>query len=137
MYDARLLYSYSSLDRRQSGPDTGHESGSSADSSVSGSTHSSTHRSQPEHAGNGNNNNGVPRPRMKHSSSLSSGSEFSSISHQHLRPPGGDRRSVRSLRGAAIAGASGLGGMPEDLSASRQSFQQALDNPCEYFIDVM
>ena len=28
-----------------------------------------------------------------------------------------------------------VGGVPEDLSASRQSFQQALDNPCEYFIE--
>ena len=123
-----------SSDQRRSGPDTGHESGSSADSSVS--SHSSTHQHPHDHAGNGNNNNGVSRQRMKHSTSLSSASDFTSVSQQHLRIPHGDRRSVRSLRGATIPNSGGLG-VPDDMSASRQSFQQALDNPCEYFIDVM
>ena len=28
-------------------------------------------------------------------------------------------------------------GVPGKLGNSRESFQEALDNPCEYFIDVM
>ncbi|XP_071481928.1 segment polarity protein dishevelled homolog DVL-3-like isoform X4 [Diadema antillarum] len=30
-----------------------------------------------------------------------------------------------------------LGSVPEDLSASRQSFRMAMGNPCEFFVDVM
>ena len=75
-----------------------------------------------------------PVMRMKHSLSTSSG--FTSVSQQNLRmghpamPP--DRISLRS------EGARGGGlGIPGNLGASRESFQEALDNPCEYFIDVM
>ena len=42
------------------------------------------------------------------------------------------------MQGAGrVPGIGGSLGVPDDVSASRQSFQQALDNPCEYFIDVM
>ena len=75
--------------------------------------------------------------RIKHSMSTSSG--FTSVSQQNLRggqpamPP--DRVSVRSLN---VLGAHGGGlGVPGNLGNSRESFQEALDNPCEYFIDVM
>ena len=67
---------------------------------------------------------------MRHSSSLSSASEFTSVSQQQpmypAHHPNADRMSIRSL-----------GHVPQDASGSRASFQQALDNPCEYFIDVM
>lgn len=86
-----------------------------------------------------------PHMHMRHSSSLSSASEFTSVSQQqylqqyhHRGSVGGagggaslppDRMSLRSLN---------IGGqVPPGVSASRASFQQALDNPCEYFIDVM
>lgn len=94
---------------------------------------------------NGNNNNGVlsrrdvPR-RMPHSSSLSTTSDFTSISQAPRMPR--DRISVHSLRGAVIGGGGGAGGgrglaASAEMSGSMQSFQQAMDNPCEYFVDVM
>jgi segment polarity protein dishevelled len=67
--------------------------------------------------------------RMKHSSSLSSASEFTSVSQQHVP---NDRLSLRSFH----VGQQQMGG-PNNASGSRASFQQAIDNPCEYFIDVM
>ena len=73
---------------------------------------------------------------MKHSSSISSASEFTSVSQQQYRPPhyASDRMSVQSLR---VGGGSKMQQMSRDMSGSRASFQNALDNPCEYFIDVM
>ncbi len=74
-------------------------------------------------------------PRMKHSSSLSSSSEFTSVSQQQYHPQyasQSDRMSVQSMR---VGG--NMQQMPRDVSGSRASFQNALDNPCEYFIDVM
>lgn len=108
--------------------------GSSGSSSASGNTHPTmiqygspdTHRRSP---GRSHDSSGG---RIRHSSSLSSASEFTSVSqqqpppHYHTHQPSADRRSLRSL-----------GHMPQDASGSRASFQQALDNPCEYFIDVM
>ena len=93
---------------------------------------------------NSNTNNPVngaavhpyPVMRMKHSLSASSG--FTSVSQQQLHvrhatmPP--DRI---SLRGENIGAAPGGLGVPVNLGNSRESFQEALDNPCEYFIDVM
>lgn len=73
----------------------------------------------------------MPPSRIKHSSSLSSASEFTSVSQQLLphHHHNADRMSLRSMN---------LGQqVPGGVSASRASFQQALDNPCEYFIDVM
>lgn len=75
----------------------------------------------------------MPQSRIKHSSSLSSASEFTSVSQQflphHHHHHHADRMSLRSMS---------LGQqVPAGVSASRASFQQALDNPCEYFIDVM
>lgn len=78
-----------------------------------------------------------PVMRMKHSISTSSG--FTSVSQQQLRgghvamPPD----SV-SLRSQNMVGAHRGGlGVAGNLGNSRESFQEALDNPCEYFIDVM
>ena len=43
-----------------------------------------------------------------------------------------------SLRSANIMGSHAAAlGVPGNLGNSRESFQEALDNPCEYFIDVM
>jgi segment polarity protein dishevelled len=78
-----------------------------------------------------------PIMRMKHSMSTSSG--FTSVSQQQLR---GGRAAMPpdsiSLRSANIMGAHAAAlGVPGNLGNSRESFQEALDNPCEYFIDVM
>ena len=74
---------------------------------------------------------------MKHSVSTSSG--FTSVSQQQLR--GGHvamPSDTVSLRSENIVGAHrGNLGVAENLGNSRESFQEALDNPCEYFIDVM
>lgn len=67
----------------------------------------------------------MPYPGMRHSNSLSSTSEFTSVSQQQLPH---DRMSLRSAN---------LHQAPQDGSGSLASFQQAIDNPCEYFIDVM
>ena len=98
-----------------------------------------------ESAENSNANNPIngaavhpfPAIRMKHSMSTSSG--FTSVSQQNLRGghatmPAPDQVSIRSMN--AIGAHAGLG-LPANLRGSRESFQEALDNPCEYFIDVM
>jgi len=74
-------------------------------------------------------------PNMRRSPSISSSSEFTSVSQQQMPPPPQnhsepDRVSVRSDRIGNL-------GVAAHLANSRESFQQALDNPCEYFIDVM
>lgn len=50
--------------------------------------------------------------------------------HHHGVSVEPDRVSVRSDRIGNL-------GVAAHLANSRESFQQALDNPCEYFIDVM
>lgn len=101
-----------------------------------GGTHSGSSSSSapsyppPPHPGHSPN----VRPGMRHSSSLSSASEFTSVSqqylpHHHPHHPAADRMSLRSLNMSQQ--------VPPNISGSRASFQQALDNPCEYFIDVM
>lgn len=142
-------------------------SGSSASS-----TSNSNHSPHPQHNSNSNNGSGgggsgsgyTAQPyqgnsRMRHSSSISSSSEFTSVSQQvpgdvgnHTipTPPKGiiqnhspsprsgsdkelDRVSVRSVR----LGASRRGrrlGVAAHLAQSRESFQLALDNPCQYFV---
>lgn len=80
-------------------------------------------------------------PQIRRSPSISSSSEFTSVSQQQMPPPPvqhlphgvdiePDRMSVRSDRIGNL-------GVAAHLANSRESFQQALDNPCEYFIDVM
>ena len=74
-----------------------------------------------------------PMVRMKHSLSTSSG--FTSVSQQQLhRGHAAMPSDTVSLRSGNVLG--GLG-VPKNLANSRESFQEALDNPCEYFIDVM
>ena len=119
--------------------------GSSASSSASSSNHhhsSSSHSNQQQrpHSDNSNTNNrtnGSIHPyqaRMRHSSSISSSSEFTSVSQQPVRQTLSDKEQDRvSIRSGRI----GNLGVAANLAQSRESFQQALDNPCEYFIDVM
>ena len=117
--------------------------GSSASSSASSSNHHSSSSHNRHHSDNSNSNNrtngpfpSFPMGRMRHSSSISSSSEFTSVSQQQpTRHSGGsdkepDRVSIRSGRVGNL-------GVAANLAQSRESFQQALDNPCEYFIDVM
>ena len=117
--------------------------GSSASSSASSSNHHSSSSHNRHHSDNSNSNNrtngpfpSFPMGRMRHSSSISSSSEFTSVSQQQpARHSAGsdkepDRVSIRSGRVGNL-------GVAANLAQSRESFQQALDNPCEYFIDVM
>lgn len=121
--------------------------GSSGSSSASASTSQHPPSLPPNHpqhgppvensnANNGGNGVVLPHPsRLRHSSSVSSSSGFTSISQQQ-HPPAfpplpPDRISIHSGRSGGL-------GVAAHLANSRESFQQALDNPCnEYFIDVM
>ena len=185
----------------------GHRTGTGSSASSSGAS-SSHHQSQPGGGGipptysNSNSNNGSgtgsgggrsagyiqpyqPNSRMRHSSSISSSSEFTSVSQQipggngHLIVPptmptglmkggggggagshsgsdkepdrvSGTARSRRTSGGSAGSrGAVGMGrggavggrgpglGVAGHLAQSRESFQQALDNPCTYFVGIM
>ena len=116
--------------------------GSSASSSASSSNHHSSSSHNRHHSDNSNSNNrtngpfpSFPMSRMRHSSSISSSSEFTSVSQQQpLRHSGSDKEPDRvSIRSGRV----GNLGVAANLAQSRESFQQALDNPCEYFIDVM
>ena len=51
---------------------------------------------------------------------------------------GSDTETVASSRldGSEAGPKPGLG-VPQDMSASRQSFRMAMGNPCEFFVDVM
>ena len=116
--------------------------GSSASSSASSSNHHSSSSHNRHHSDNSNSNNrtngpfpSYPMNRMRHSSSISSSSEFTSVSQQQpTRHSGSDKEPDRvSIRSGRV----GNLGVAANLAQSRESFQQALDNPCEYFIDVM
>ena len=116
--------------------------GSSASSSASSSNHHSSSSHHRTHSDNSNTNNRTNGPlppypvnRMRHSSSISSSSEFTSVSQQQpVRHSNSDREPDRvSIRSGRV----GNLGVAANLAQSRESFQQALDNPCEYFIDVM
>ena len=116
--------------------------GSSASSSASSSNHHSSSSHNRHHSDNSNSNNrtngpfpSYPMNRMRHSSSISSSSEFTSVSQQQpARHSGSDKEPDRvSIRSGRV----GNLGVAANLAQSRESFQQALDNPCEYFIDVM
>lgn len=122
-------------------------SGSSSNASGSNSQQSRPHRPS---SGNSNSNNRGNmavhpfQPGMRRSPSITSSSEFTSVSQQPSMPPPPlnehssihsfhqepDKISVRSDRIGNL-------GVAAHLANSRESFQQALDNPCEYFIDVM
>ena len=51
---------------------------------------------------------------------------------------GSDTETVASsiINPSEIGGQKSLG-VPQDVSASRQSFRMAMGNPCEFFVDVM
>ncbi|XP_064385358.1 segment polarity protein dishevelled homolog DVL-3-like isoform X2 [Halichondria panicea] len=122
---------------------------SSGSSSASGTSNSQQSRQQRPSSGNSNSNNRGNmavhpyNPNIRRSPSISSSSEFTSVSQQQMPPPPPyqhpqgvgvfvepDRVSVRSDHIGNL-------GVTAHLANSRESFQQALDNPCEYFIDVM
>ena len=132
---------------------SGHSHGSSGSSSASSHpTHpssSSLPRPSSDNSNANNRSNGAVhpyQPRMHHSTSMSSSSEFTSVSQQRPLPQPNkmqsfsdrepDRMSIRSGRFSGT-GSEGNLGVAANLAQSRESFQQALDNPCEYFIDVM
>ena len=155
----------STSDRTFFFPDNHHGTGSSASSSTgaSNSHHSSSvpspHQPPPYNSNMNNGSSGggyiqpyQPKSRMRHSSSISSGSEFTSVSQQvpgsHLVPPapqnqssshsGSDREPdrVSVQRAGVLAQGRRQLGVAAHLAQSRESFQQALDNPCQ-FIDVI
>lgn len=120
-----------------------HGSCSSRGSSGSSSASASTQQQQPpgpasDNSNSNNKGNGTVHPyppRLRHSTSLSSCSEFTSVSQQPRPNMEPDRISIHSGRVGPANG--GNLGVAAHLANSRESFQQALDNPCEYFIDVM
>lgn len=120
-----------------------HASCSSRGSSGSSSASASTQQQQvpgpaSDNSNSNNKGNGTVHPyppRLRHSTSLSSCSEFTSVSQQPRPVMEPDRISVHSGRVGPANG--GNLGVAAHLANSRESFQQALDNPCEYFIDVM
>ena len=150
---------------------TGTGTGSSA-SSGGGSNSNPSHHQQ-FNSNNGNNSGGsktmqpfYPQSRMRHSSSISSSSEFTSVSQQvpmasgnvQLLGPttlshqnqsssrsGSDKEPDRVSpytsndtlkRSSPLVGRDRGGhlGVTALLGQSRESFQQALDNPCQYFV---
>ena len=77
-------------------------------------------------------------PVQNHSSSRSgSDREPDRVSQTHARtPPRGPVRSGSANAGFPRAGGKTLG-VPAHLAQSKESFRQALDNPCQYFVGMI
>uniref|UniRef100_A0A1W7RHW6 Segment polarity protein dishevelled DVL-1 n=1 Tax=Agkistrodon contortrix contortrix TaxID=8713 RepID=A0A1W7RHW6_AGKCO len=89
-----------------------------------------------------------PPSQLSHRSHVSATlSQRSPRSHHSYGPPGGlpSLGNFPKLGGKvyAISGPPGgppvreLGSVPPELTGSRQSFQKAMGNPCEFFVDIM
>uniref|UniRef100_J3SD67 Segment polarity protein dishevelled homolog DVL-1-like n=1 Tax=Crotalus adamanteus TaxID=8729 RepID=J3SD67_CROAD len=89
-----------------------------------------------------------PPSQLSHRSHISATlSQRSPRSHHSYGPPGGlpSLGNFPKLGGkvCAISGPPGgppvreLGSVPPELTGSRQSFQKAMGNPCEFFVDIM
>lgn len=89
-----------------------------------------------------------PPSQLSHRSHVSATlSERSPRSHHSYGPPGGlpSLGNFPKLGGKvyATSGPPGgppvreLGSVPPELTGSRQSFQKAMGNPCEFFVDIM
>ncbi|XP_029139993.1 segment polarity protein dishevelled homolog DVL-1 [Protobothrops mucrosquamatus] len=89
-----------------------------------------------------------PPSQLSHRSHVSATlSQRSPRSHHSYGPPGGlpSLGNFAKLGGKvyAISGPPGgppvreLGSVPPELTGSRQSFQKAMGNPCEFFVDIM
>ena len=123
--------------------------GSSGSSSASASNSQQSRQHRPSSGNSNSNNRGNMavhpfQPNMRRSPSITSSSEFTSVSQQPPmpQPPVNEQSSLRSFRQepdtiSVRSDRIGNLGVAAHLANSRESFQQALDNPCEYFIDVM
>uniref|UniRef100_A0A3Q2Z4V8 Dishevelled segment polarity protein 1a n=1 Tax=Hippocampus comes TaxID=109280 RepID=A0A3Q2Z4V8_HIPCM len=78
--------------------------------------------------------------QMSHRSHARSSRQPASFTYGHLSPsqpgPGSCARSDGSTPPGAPPGRE-LAAFPPELTASRQSFQHAMGNPCEFFVDIM
>lgn len=88
-----------------------------------------------------------PPSQLSHRSYVSTTpSERSPHSHHSYGPPGVPPLYTLPKLGSKVYGTSGppggppvreLGSVPPELTGSRQSFQKAMGNPCEFFVDIM
>nr|XP_005986074.1 PREDICTED: segment polarity protein dishevelled homolog DVL-1 isoform X1 [Latimeria chalumnae] len=88
-----------------------------------------------------------PSSQLSHRSHLSvTHSERSHHSHYSYGPPGVPPLYNLPKMGSKVHGTSGppggppvreLSSVPPELTGSRQSFQKAMGNPCEFFVDIM
>lgn len=91
-------------------------------------------------------------PTPLHSSCLISGTGSGGASEtgsRRSRSSGSEQSGSTAAAAASVGSGGGSGGagsgaggrqlqyVPEELSASRQSFRMAMGNPCEFFVDVM
>ncbi len=125
-------------------------------------THSPQQQQKQQLCNSNSNNGGInhqSKSRMRHSNSMSSSSEFTSVSQQvpsQLKQMPGSHLTVQNLQyHQSNSSRSGSDkeldrvsiqstkqfkpsrrelGVAAHLVQSRESFQQALDNPCQYFI---
>ncbi|KAL8198424.1 UNVERIFIED_CONTAM: hypothetical protein K2H54_010236 [Gekko kuhli] len=88
-----------------------------------------------------------PPSQLSHRSYVSTNpSERSPHSHHSYGPPGVPPLYTLPKLGSKVYGTSGppggppvreLSSVPPELTGSRQSFQKAMGNPCEFFVDIM
>uniref|UniRef100_A0A803SNP5 Dishevelled segment polarity protein 1 n=1 Tax=Anolis carolinensis TaxID=28377 RepID=A0A803SNP5_ANOCA len=84
-----------------------------------------------------------PASQLSHCSHVSAASERSPRSHHSYGPPGLPPLYSFPVAGYGTGGPPGgppvreLGSVPPELTGSRQSFQKAMGNPCEFFVDIM
>ncbi|XP_061456534.1 segment polarity protein dishevelled homolog DVL-1 isoform X3 [Rhineura floridana] len=88
-----------------------------------------------------------PASQLSHRSNVSTApSERNPHSHHSYGPPGVPPLYNLPKLGSKVYGTSGppggppvreLGSVPPELTGSRQSFQKAMGNPCEFFVDIM
>ncbi|XP_054250868.1 segment polarity protein dishevelled homolog DVL-1 isoform X2 [Indicator indicator] len=117
-------------------------------SAGSGSESEHTARSGGGGGGGGGGRRERPCSQLSHRShgSATAHSERSHHSHHSYGPPGVPPLYNLPKLGSKVYGTSGppggppvreLSSVPPELTGSRQSFQKAMGNPCEFFVDIM
>ncbi|XP_056590447.1 segment polarity protein dishevelled homolog DVL-1b [Triplophysa dalaica] len=127
----------------RSGSKVSHRSNSQSSHSHAHSGHSHTHSRVPsQHSRTSFSYSHASFSKYGHTScALSERSHASSYGPPGLPPPYNLAR--MTPKGAFSSGPPGappvreLGAIPPELTGSRQSFQHAMGNPCEFFVDIM
>ncbi|KAA0707716.1 Segment polarity protein dishevelled -like protein DVL-1 [Triplophysa tibetana] len=127
----------------RSGSKVSHRSHSQSSHSHAHSGHSHAHSRVPsQHSRTSFSYSHASFPKYGHAScALSERSQASSYGPPGLPPPYNLAR--MTPKGAFGSGPPGappvreLGAIPPELTGSRQSFQHAMGNPCEFFVDIM